>query len=78
MEEPSNPAERNLLSRIAEKPVVLGLLLAAITLLLYAPVLEHQFLEYDDNAYITNNVHVRTGLSSANALDLQFNSLQKD
>jgi len=66
MEEASAPPGRYWLSRIGEKPVVLGVLLGAVTVLLYAPVLHHQFLEYDDSAYVTNNVHVRTGLSSGN------------
>jgi len=57
---------QRLLAEMRQKPVVLGVLLVAITLLLYAPVIHHAFLEYDDGAYVTKNGHVRTGLSFDN------------
>ena len=44
---------QRLLAEMRQKPVVLGVLLVAITLLLYAPVIHHAFLEYDDGAYVT-------------------------
>ena len=51
------------------KPLLPDLTLALVTLLLYSPVTHHQFLNYfDDDFYITNNVHVRTGLSLDNAI----------
>jgi len=37
--------------------------LAAITLLLYAPMLGHAFIHYDDPDYITSNQHVQAGLT---------------
>ena len=47
--------------------VLLGALLFIITLLLYRPVLHHDFLKlWDDDAYVTDNPHVNTGLSLAN------------
>jgi protein O-mannosyl-transferase len=48
-------------------PLLLGALLIAIPLLLYRPVLQHDFLKlWDDDAYVTDNPHVRTGLTLAN------------
>lgn len=54
---------------LRRKPFLPALTLALVTLLLYSPVIHHQFLNYfDDDFYITNNVHVRTGLSLDNAV----------
>ncbi len=53
---------------LRQKPILPALALVLSTLLLYSPVTHHQFLNYfDDDFYITNNVHVRTGLSFENA-----------
>ncbi|NOS72139.1 MAG: tetratricopeptide repeat protein [Verrucomicrobia bacterium] len=40
------------------------LALGIITLALYLPALRHDFLTYDDQQYVTENSHVRDGLSS--------------
>lgn len=40
--------------------------LAGITLALYWPATNHDFVSYDDGIYIIDNPHVNTGLSSAN------------
>ena len=46
--------------------VLLCMLLFIVTLLLYLPVLHHDFLKlWDDDAYVTDNPHVRTGLTVA-------------
>ena len=37
--------------------------LGVLTLALYSPTLRHDFLEYDDQQYVTENPHVRGGLS---------------
>ena len=42
------------------------LLLAAVTLAVYWPVIHCDFLNYDDPDYFTANPHVQTGLTSAN------------
>jgi len=42
----------------------LGLVLLAIAV--YSPVLRCQFLNYDDNHYVTENAHVRSGLTWGN------------
>lgn len=48
-------------------PVLLSVLLLVVTLLLYLPVLHHDFLSlWGDDAYVTDNPHVRTGLSASN------------
>jgi protein O-mannosyl-transferase len=41
----------------------IGLLLALVTLGLYAPVLGHEFIDFDDDAYVTANPMVREGWS---------------
>jgi len=42
---------------------VLSLLLAVATLVLYNSVNQHPFVNYDDDRYVTENPHVRAGLS---------------
>jgi hypothetical protein len=42
--------------------------LAAVTLLVYAPMLWHGFVNYDDPDYITGNAHVIGGLTWANVV----------
>jgi len=47
--------------------VALGMLLVLAPLLVYVPVLHHDFLRlWDDDAYVTDNPHVRTGLTLSN------------
>ncbi|HEV2395352.1 MAG TPA: tetratricopeptide repeat protein [Candidatus Sulfotelmatobacter sp.] len=56
-----------LLDNARKKPALLGTLLVLVTLTLYLPVLHHDFLRlWDDDAYVTDNVHVRTGLNATN------------
>ena len=46
---------------------MLASLLVATTVLLYLPVVHHDFLKlWDDDAYVTDNLHVRSGLSPTN------------
>src|SRR5260370_27638322 len=42
--------------------VVLSLLLAAATVAVYYPVNHFEFLNYDDNIVVTENLHVKYGL----------------
>ena len=44
-------------------PVLLGLLLVAVTLAVYWPVIHCESLNYDDPDYFTSNVHVQAGLT---------------
>lgn len=41
------------------------LLLAAFTLAIYNPVTHHPFVNYDDDRYVTENAHVRQGLTAS-------------
>jgi len=44
-------------------PILLAVLLAVITVALYAPVRHHPFANYDDGVYVTRNDHVKSGLN---------------
>ncbi len=60
----TSAVERTGLFASAEKRTpILCLLLAAITLALYNPVVQHPFVNYDDDRYVTENPHVRQGLT---------------
>ena len=43
-----------------------AVLLALVTMALYWPALRHDFVNYDDDAYVTKNLHVQAGLSWEN------------
>ena len=61
------PGQRPATNDLRRKCIVLGCLLVAITCLVYLPALHHDFLKlWDDDAYVTDNPHVRTGLTLAN------------
>ena len=47
------------------RPKTVALVLALLTLLVYTPVLRHNFLVLDDPDYVTNNSMVRDGISWA-------------
>ena len=58
------PRQSSALFASAEKRnPILCLVLAAVTLALYNPVNRHPFVNYDDDRYVTENPHVRQGLS---------------
>ena len=42
--------------------IVLCTLLAAVTIALYSPVIGYQFVQWDDDLYVTANLHIRGGL----------------
>ena len=56
------------MSRVSVSPekrnVIVCLLLAVVTLAVYNPVNKHPFVNYDDDRYVTENVHVRQGLTA--------------
>src|ERR1039457_5646235 len=52
--------------RIITPQAKLALLLALATIALYWPVTHHDFINYDDPAYVTANVHVQNGLTLEN------------
>ena len=45
------------------RPRLIALLLAFTTLLVFLPVGWHQFVNYDDTDYVTENIHVKNGLN---------------
>jgi tetratricopeptide (TPR) repeat protein len=51
-----------------DQRLIVALLLISATLLVYAPIRGHQFLNYDDDVYVTNDVRVRQGLTWDNLL----------
>jgi protein O-mannosyl-transferase len=52
-------------ARVLTHPVVIALLLAAVTTAVYWPVLSHEFINYDDPVYVTENPRVQAGLTEA-------------
>jgi len=46
--------------------LAIALVLGLVTFLLYLPVVRNDFVNFDDQGYITDNPHVNTGLSRAN------------
>jgi protein O-mannosyl-transferase len=59
---PRPTASSSLFASPEKRGFVLGLLLLVATLALYNPVSHHSFLNYDDDRYVTENLHVRAGL----------------
>jgi protein O-mannosyl-transferase len=53
-------------TNVFARPVVLCLLLAAVTLAVYWPVTRCDFVNYDDPDYFTSNPHVLAGLTPGN------------
>lgn len=60
---PVSAKDEGLFSSPQKRTVVLCLLLAVVTLLLYNPVARHDFINFDDDRYVYENVHVRSGLN---------------
>ena len=56
------------IGNLRQQPVFLGGLLVLATLMLYGRVMHHEFLVFDDDVYVTTNIHVNTGLHLANIL----------
>lgn len=52
------------LSSRSDRQMFVGvLLLAAVTLAVYYPVVDHPFVNFDDPLYVVDNVHIKYGLS---------------
>ena len=45
------------------RAVTVAVVLAVLTVLLYLPVRHHAFVDYDDHDYVTNNAHIKKGLT---------------
>jgi tetratricopeptide (TPR) repeat protein len=60
----SLPRPKNCLQRSAmSRPRLIALLLALATLLVYLPVVRCGFVNFDDQVYVTENTHVRAGMT---------------
>ena len=46
------------------RPAVIALLLALAVAAVYAPVIDFEFVDYDDDVYVTKNQEVRQGLTA--------------
>ena len=68
----ANVVSTSLLERFAgdlrSKRVLLGALLVLATFSLYWRVVHYEFLVFDDQPYVTRNIHVNTGLNPGNAV----------
>ncbi len=49
-------------TRFTKQSVILGVLLAIATFVVYLPVDHHPFVNYDDMVYVVNNPHIQSGL----------------
>ena len=52
----------------ARLDLILAVALATLTIAVYAPVRDFEFVNYDDNVYVVENAHIGQGLSRANVL----------
>jgi len=52
----------------ARKKTLLVVLLVIVIFAVFWQSTDHEFLTYDDNLYVTDNLHVKTGLTSRNML----------
>lgn len=50
------------------RTLLLSVLLAAVTLAVFSPVLRHDFIRYDDRVYVTDNPRVLSGLTAGNVV----------
>jgi protein O-mannosyl-transferase len=58
-----SPQDEGSFASYKTRPWILALVLVVATIALYYPVSHHPFVNYDDDAYVTENAHVRSGLS---------------
>jgi hypothetical protein len=59
----SSQAVKGRFSQPQKRAMVLGLALVIATLVLYFPAIHHPFVNYDDDGYVTSNLHVQAGLT---------------
>jgi tetratricopeptide (TPR) repeat protein len=65
LEAPGVSPSSELFLSAQKRTLLLCLLLIAVVVAFYSPVVHNGFLNYDDDQYITNNAHVRAGLTWA-------------
>ena len=61
-----NSAMRGLFATAGKRKLLASLILITATLLLYAPLKENRFINYDDPGYVTSNGFVQQGLNANN------------
>lgn len=66
LEGPDGSNSSGLFQSPERRTLLFCLLLIALVFAFYSPVTHNGFINYDDEEYITNNPHVRTGLTWAN------------
>jgi|HubBroStandDraft_6_1064221.scaffolds.fasta_scaffold13906_2 tetratricopeptide (TPR) repeat protein len=71
-----SPAGASLFHSPEKRSVILCLLLVVATLALYNPVIHDSFVNFDDNHYVTENLHVRAGLTW-NTVAWAFTSIEE-
>jgi protein O-mannosyl-transferase len=65
LERPGVPVPSKLFQSPGQRTLLLCLLLTAVVLVVYNPVIHNGFLNFDDEGYITANPHVKAGLTWA-------------
>jgi tetratricopeptide (TPR) repeat protein len=65
LEAPGVSPSSELFLSAQKRTLLLGLLLVGVVLAFYSPVTHNGLLNYDDDQYITNNPHVKAGLTWA-------------
>ena len=63
-----NPGAGSRWQHLKHPAGLVSLALAVVTLAVYAPVVRYEFIEFDDDLYVTGNLQVQNGLSFAGAL----------
>ncbi len=63
MDSPANPDRSPESQTSNRQKLILCLLLAATTIAIYSPIIGAPFLNYDDALHVTENAHVRAGLT---------------
>jgi multidrug efflux pump subunit AcrB len=60
------------MSNDRRKAFIVALLLSIVTVVLYSGVLGDKFLCYDDNDYVTTNIHVQKGYPFRSPMSRDF------
>ena len=56
------------MSIVWSQRVLVAIVLIVVTVLVYAPIRNHQFLQFDDYAYVAGNARIQQGLTWANVV----------
>jgi len=59
-----NPVKKTGINKA--RPYLISLALILMAAFFYSPVINNDFLNFDDNSYVTENAHVNSGLNSEN------------